>query len=858
MAIQRARSIDDIYEDVSGADIVLSTEGPLTLALDRRLEKPRLGRLSATPRSHASGQMVPEDQRPIFLAVVERTTLTWKEAAFAVQHILDCWDRTGDPTNVLQAQYDTPAMREALAVVQDERSSYSDLNDTDPVTGDVVVAGEDFFTPLDRTVVPEEYEAVDLFEAGTFDPPEFRVFDSPTGIVDTLVDHITAENADDVAVVVNRGSRHATLVEAAFAANDIPYRGGPGFENQPHVRTLLRFLRAAFDSDDLRLSDVRPVLVQMGIDPPVEDENRRLSAVDHEAIQEVVAFVNEIPTLSFEEVLEAFGRLAGRPTWDLENELEKLGLLQHRVTQSRIDDLEFYLDAFEVPFETSNDGVLLASATSSVYVDRPTVFYVGLDRGWERSVPERPWVDAEREDRQNLQRFQLLLQNGTERQYLVVNSNGGEPVTPCLYFEDILDQEFETFSDLPSTRHGPPSTAESEAFAHNPPADVPPSEPVTSLSQSTLSTLVNCPREYYVSELVEDPTNHYLQRGTAFHDVAELYAVAPEIVRENREAVLDWLVDEQRPFLDQHDVATWRTTADVGLDLLTEYLDDVDIAERVYEGYEPFGALNGLAAHLEQELDSTVTEQWFENPALGGHGVVDLVQDPTTLVDYKTGSQSTASSVLSDGSPDDPSDTPDFQAYHYLAHHRGVVPDRPLSFRLVHFLEVVDDAVVDPDSVSVHDAVTEIEYSPTRFVDYVGSESVYQWLWEDLAESNNRRKTLERMGYEPYSEFFMRHEYPGADSKDEVLASPVTSAFEGHCVDHVGDYKYVRRGARSTMKKLFGLRGDRLFGEDLDDYETFLETWIDQLNEYRATRFPVGDPNEDRLDHPLLIVGGDD
>nr|WP_254283196.1 PD-(D/E)XK nuclease family protein [Halomicroarcula limicola] len=544
--------------------------------------------------------------------------------------------------------------------------------------------------------------------------------------------------------------------------------------------------------------------------------------------------------------------------WDLETELETVGILDSQVTQSRVDDLLFYLDTFDVPFESSTDGVLLASATSSVYVDRPTVFYIGLDRSWERAVPERPWVDTAQEDALNLKRFQLLLQNGQKRHYFVVDATGGDPVTPCLYFEDLLDSKFDSFGDLPSTRHGGPSLGGSTPFKHDPPNGVSSSDPVTSLSQSTLRTLVNCPREYYISELVESSTDHFRQRGTAFHDVAELYTVAPEAIRTNREAVLNWLVDEQRPFLDQHDVETWRTTAAVGLDLLTDYLDDIEIEERVYNGYESFSESQSLATHLGQELESTVTEQRFENEDLGGHGVVDLVQDPTTLVDYKTGSQSTATSVLKDGAIENPSDTPNFQAHHYLAHHRTVTPEQPLSFRFVYFLDIVDKAVVSRDDVSVHETVTEVEYTPDRFSDYIGSESVYQWLWEDLAESNNRRKTLERMEYEPYAAFFTSHDYPDAESKDEVLDSPITSAFESHCVDHVGDYKYVRKGARSTMKKLFGLRNGQLFGRDLNEYETFLQTWINQVNEYRNSGFPVGDPNDDRLDHPLLIVGGDD
>jgi hypothetical protein len=855
--IKRARSIDDIFDRASNADLVLSTEGPLTLALDRRISQPRLGRLSATPRSYAANDMVPQDQRPLFLALIQQTPLSWKEAAFATQHILDCWDRTGDLTRVLQAQYDTDPIQTALEVLQTEPSSYRALQDATPPEGDVVVAGERFFTELDKNILPADYDSISLFEEGEFELPEFRIFDSPTDIVDTLLSHISSHNADDVAIVVDKNSSYSTLIESAFAANDIPHRGGPGFEDNPLLRAFIRLLRAGFDSQDLSLRDLRPVLVQLGIYPPIADENRRLRAVNHPDVEAIVDFIDRIPTSTFGEALEQYRSHCDAGLWELKDELEHLGLLSSDITPAGIDDLEFYLDSFDVPTETPSEGVLLTSATSSVYVDRPTVFYIGLGRGWERAVPDRPWINEATVDQRNLERFQLLLQNGQQRHYFVVNSVGGEPVSPCLYFEDLLETEYDTFDDLNATQHGVQRQHGGDSFPHKPPEVNLNPEPVTSLSQGSLSTLVNCPRDYYMSQLVEDATNQYLARGTSFHEAAELHAIDSSVIHENRDQVIDWIVSNQRPFLGEHDVETWRTTAAVGLDLLTSYLDEIPIERRAYSGYEPFGEPNELAVELDSKDESTFTEQWFANDQFNGHGVVDLIADPQTVIDYKTGSKSTATSVLRDGDPDEPSDTPNFQPYHYLAHHRSVVPDEPLSFKLVHFLEYIDEAIVDRESVAIEDSVTEIEYRPESFSGYISSKEVYEWLWEDISESNNRRKTLTRMGYEPYASFFESREFPTTDSKDALLETEFADEFEQYCVTQLSDKKLVRRGARSTLKKLFSLREGVLFEDDLDAYEAYLEGWIDQLNTFRATQFPVGDPNDDRLSHPLLIVGGD-
>jgi len=857
--IQRARSIDQLYNLVSDSDIALSTEGPLTLALDSRLDEPRLGRMAATPRSHASGEMVPADDRPLFLRLLETTELSWKEASLATTQVLDAWDRTGDYESVLQGPFDTPGIETAMEVISSTDSTYNAVAENQ-LSDDkqVAVLGEQLFTPLDRSYLPSEYDSISLFDSERmFELPEIRIFDSTTGIIQTILEAVDEQNARDIAVVVNPSSRYATQLESAFAANEIPYRTGVAFEQQTFVRVFLRLLRTAFDSDDLRLGQLRPTLVRLGINPPVTDSNRRLSTVDDPAVQQVKSFIDSIPGSTFEEVVTEFAEYIDGPVQELENELEQLGLRSEPVTEATVSDLSFYLESFDVPFGESEEGVLLASATSSVYVDRPTVFYVGLDKSWERQVPDRPWIDEEREDRLNLIRFQLLIQNGVERHYLAVNSRGGEQITPCLYFQELFEQDLDEFRDFPSTEHTVHPDSRQEAFSHEPPAGVAQPEPVESLSQSSLNTLVNSPRDYFMTELLDGATDEYRRRGTLFHDVAELYAIDSAVVENNREAVLDWLVDNQRPFINSHDTETARTMFDTGMELLTSYLDSVSIQERSYPGYTELHEENELAASLGIDIDSTITEQWFKDTALGLHGIIDLIQSPSTLVDFKTGSQSTANSVLSDGDIEDISKTPNFQPLHYLAFHREQVPDTELTFSLVHFLDCIDDAVTDPDSVSIHDTVTDISYYPGTFTEYIQQEEIYDWLWRDLSESNNRRKVLESMGYEAYRGFFEANEYPDVDSKDAALESSQSEAFVTHCIDHVGDWKYTKQGAKSTMKKLYGLREGTVFASDLDNYLAFLESWIDQLNEYRSTRFPVGDPNERRLNHPMLILEED-
>lgn len=102
MTIQQARPIDDLYEKVADYDLVLTTDAPLSLALNSRLDRAHLGRFAATPRMLASGEFRPSDEQNLFLTLIRETDLSWKHAAYLLENILGCWEETGDLHAILE------------------------------------------------------------------------------------------------------------------------------------------------------------------------------------------------------------------------------------------------------------------------------------------------------------------------------------------------------------------------------------------------------------------------------------------------------------------------------------------------------------------------------------------------------------------------------------------------------------------------------------------------------------------------------------------------------------------------------------------------------------------------------------
>jgi len=216
--------------------------------------------------------------------------------------------------------------------------------------------------------------------------------------------------------------------------------------------------------------------------------------------------------------------------------------------------------------------VLLADAKSAAYVGRPVVFYLGLDEDWTHSSPRRPWVDRDQEYERNIRQFQLLLQNGVDQYYLVQDTAGGTPVTPCLYFEEILDEEFERFSDLDSIQHSRAARTTHDGFGKES-IDVA-AEKVTAFSQSSLNTYVNSPRDYFFSRLLETPDKDYFREGNLFHDFAEFYVTHPDVIRsDDLDEIAEVILDDVDPFLRGVDREVRLTKYRIGLQTVVEFLD---------------------------------------------------------------------------------------------------------------------------------------------------------------------------------------------------------------------------------------------------------------------------------------------
>jgi len=860
VSVPRAKSLRHLYEEVRSYDRVITPDGPLASALNRQLDRSHLGPFAIPPRRLAAGRRQESEDRLAFLDIIADADLSWQRCAYAVGNILQCWEHQGAHDAIFEydAYVDGATERAVECIAELETASMRLTTETLDPDLDVVVVEPAMLTQLERSYLPGEYDTVSLFTHAEFELPPFRIHESPTEIVESVVESVSEATAENVGIVLDQESEFSPRIESALEAADIPFFGGPGFTDRSEHRVFLQLLRAAHRGTETRVREVRSLLTACDCDVADRDAEKRLHELDADGLSWLIEFCRDVQEYTFAGALSVFERRADTTLEAFREELETLGIADEVVTEARLDELSFYLQTYEVPVDRENEGVLLADAKSASYVGREVVFYLGLDERWTQSAPRRPWVDQDAQFTRNLESFQLLIQSGSQQHYLVQDASGGSPVTPCLYFEELLDAEYERFADLPSTQHRFRRAPRDGAAFEKDPVDVV-STPIATVSQSSLNTYVNSPRDYYFSRVVDGPEKAYLTEGSLLHDFAEVYVNHPNLVDEAAlTEVVELMVEAVRPLVRAVDERTRRTEYRACLDTIVAYLDAHPPTDGAFLTPSS-GGENAVAAHFGVEVASPVTERRFVDEELGINGVIDLVQSRTDLLDYKSGSADSVTSIVDNAGIADPTDTPDFQVALYLTYWRSQVPDEQLSFTFFYVSELVDDVVTG--DADLDEALRTVPYYPESPAEHVRSEAFFEYLREEGAQKC--QKILSKIEYETYAALFDAASFVATSDSDELIDSAFGRTMIERLEAEIGEYKYVTTGSEQAMRKMAERQNGAFFESDLDAFESFVAERLPELNRRRTgeERFPIdglaGEPNYRRVDNRDLLLEGE-
>ena len=837
MKVRKVLSSDELFEKVKEYDIVFTADASMMSALNDRLRKPRLAYFAVTPLIYVSRAAQNEEvlrEKELFKEVVKNTDISWKQASYLLENSIDCWEHTGEPDTILQYEaFNTPQTKKILRVLRRKESIYQKMHVANtPSSKKVAVINIDEFNELDKKVLPNNYDAFTVFTDKQKSLPEFSVFPSTTNIVNTLTEYITPKIAHDVGIVLSQDSEYSAAIESALHAENIPVMSQDTVNEDETLRTLIQLLRLGLNNKRRTVKECRPLLQKLGVTVDIKKDNDYISDL-HGDIDTFKQLLQSIPGSTLQTVYEHIDIHS-----DVREQLRYLDVEDKEITPQLLNKIEYYFDTYTVKKEKKNKGVLLAEATSSSVVNRPVVFYIGLDSSWEHNTSSKPWVDKDQEADNNLRAFKQLLQQGEQQYYLVQNTMHNEDVTPCVYFNELTTKEFETFTDLPHTSYEKAPSKPDQPFEkeqYN--VQVKKAE---TFSQSSLSTFITSPKQYLFDKVTTSSDQDYFRKGTLYHDYAEFYATHPETLKNiSKDKIIPFLLQEMKSIVDPIKLDLLRTEFNIALTTIETFIDQHREKIQPRTPTESKGK-NVFAEKYGENITHTFTEAWFENKDLGTRGIVDLVISPEHIVDYKSGRKKTPKNIIQNSKLDTLKGRPNFQAILYLLQQRHTNPDQKITFTFFHFLDNIDQAIHGENNIQ--NCLTNITYYPDTKIGTATTQDVYNHIIKGVSASNDRRKTVEKLGYNQYKAFFQT-QTSLPQNKKEIKDAEITVEFIKHCKEHVGNYKYVEKGCRSALKKIIGFTQQNYFKPDLDHFEQFLHQQIQLLNTYKETTFPKTHPD---------------
>lgn len=855
MKVQKAKTLDEIYEQVKEYDLVLTAEASTADSLNSRLDEARLGKFAVTPQRLAYGDELAEEdfKRDIFLKLVNEEGLRWKQASYLLSNAISCWKNTGNLEELEDYGFSGEAMEKVIQVLRETDNPLQALEDY-RISEDknVAVVAPYQLNELDRKILPENYDEISLFTEEEKDLPDFNVFNSSNTLIQALKENIENIGPEKVGVVVDPSSGYQSLLESSLTSSEIPYLKQQDITEDTDLRTFLSLMRTGLSSKRVRVRDIRPVLQELNVTVSVRDSEKFIEDLEDGSLEEFRDFFTMMEHLPFKEVIRKYEEFTGRGLDSVKEILEELDIENEMVSEGRINQIEYYLDSFAPAEDIEEDGVLFADPKKVSRVDRPVVFFVGMDADWRQEPENMQWVDQESREEENLKDFKSLIQSG-KPVFMVQDKEMNEDITPCFYLNEIIDEDFVNFRELPHIRVRPEKVELDDGFDRNP-LDVDNGK-VEALSQSSLNNFAMSPRFYYISELVSDPDEENLEKGNLFHDYAEFYVNYPDFADERPDKeIIEFMVERIAPFADDLDLEKLETEFRIGINNIRNFVREKDVSREEIEGYEKKNREENIFSEkYERPIRSKITEMWFEDQDLGGRGKIDFIQDESNLVDYKSGRRKSEKKVVKKSKVALYNDEqyPNFQAPMYLAYHRKKVPDQELNFTFFHFLDNIGDEVTG--RAEIEDNIVTVTYYPQTFQEKVASNEAFEMLIRDVAKSNDRRKTLEKLGCHQFKKFLEQNPIPKVHDKKEIRKTDFAQDFRSYAKKEVGDYKYVRKGIDSALNKLVEFHSKNYFKEDIDEFEEFLEDKIKELNEFKGSRFPL-DANPDELPDRDLII----
>ncbi|MCQ2084571.1 MAG: PD-(D/E)XK nuclease family protein [archaeon] len=565
--MRRAKTIDELYEEVKGYDYVITNDAPLATALNARIDDYRLDGFAYTPR-HLAGIMetaVLREKTLTDLELIERieeeTGYDFRQIHSEIENIRDIRRHTADVKKYLFSRISNEICDSFMNLPS--RLKVMDIYDPSIYRSfldgkNVAVIGLDLFDDLDKRMLPACFDEIETFTNEEFRIDTIHAIGNDRQIAGSIVDLIDLDTCNDTAIVLDSGAAIADAVRSALYRKKIPFKNSLDVKDLSQIRDFIQFLSLALDFDTLRVGDVRELIsvYQTGANKNTmrelkpQDDQYLLSrfTLDDDTEPVTRRFIDTMKSIrerTFGYAMDMmFGSMPQKTSVSIL--LKNMKIEDRKVTSKLVNRLSYAINNIsdlkhneQVP-EYEKKGVLLADCKNSVYIDRSFVIYIGLDDSWEVTAPGKDYVDKQKLDEDNAFRISILLQQGSTRIYAVKPVSKGKDTVPCPTFQTVSALEknpinITSFRDI-CDNYVQGSWFRSVEKEKHETGGIDLETPVGKkwkFSKSAYNAYKDCPLKFMFSKLLRSEDNEYTVFGNCLHEFAEFYLCYPEIVKAN-------------------------------------------------------------------------------------------------------------------------------------------------------------------------------------------------------------------------------------------------------------------------------------------------------------------------------------
>ena len=862
--IRRAKSINEVYDEVKNYDLVITVDAPLRTALDRMLNKPMLGTWAVTPKELAGKDAIRTLGRQVlskFDAVIEicqKLGKNIRQAHYYTDAILNLWENNGSLNRIEESLGEEGrSILEILKTLPTVQLAMERFDPSSIEANNIVVVGLEFFTELDKIVLPESYTTIEVLTDEVYELPPFYTFFGENDLVDRLVSMVNKENAEDIAVVLNPESSYLPLIRSRLTNNGIPVNVREYLKDHFQVRDFLAIIDVGLNLSNLTVKEIAQFAGTLSFMVDPERNNYLLSEYvtidNNQRLAEFYDLLMEITSKTYHELVDWLLEKKMPLPFEFTNVLYQMALTDRNIGLESYTDLTYYISNFEVEITTSKSGVLMVDCENSAYIDRPVCFYVGLDSSWDRGR-NRELLDRETEDKKELDSFQIMLQQGSLRYHFVSTMKENQPVIPCYYFNVLYDRNVGGFDsdELFKAKRVRNKGITNEYVSNK--GEIEAEKPDFSyFSQTSLNRFALCPKLYMYNDLTPSAEEENLLKGTLFHDFAAFYLTYPDVVKEKGDDFfVDLMIREYRRIAEDVNLDTEMTKFRIGLKSLQEYIDSLDIDINInFPFILNHNRRNRFVELLELFDENTNAELEFQDDDLHLSGRLDMVVNNVTVVDHKSGDKAAISQIIKESDIHSNKDRLDFQAKIYILEMRKNNPDN-IEFIYDYFLD--NHKKVIDGNADINENLVTVKYYHFNFNEFLQTDECFDMI---ASTSKDKAKLMQKIGYDDFILFFIENPIPRELQFDDkkLLDSDYADIFRDYLLRfELGKSKDLPEQIDSILRTIVNIRtGYRrkialFFKDDIDEFETFLNDKYNEILSFIGDNFPYRPLSKDNCD----------